>query len=208
MTGNYDLDHAYAIDGAEDARRLYDDWAGTYDDSFAKGWGYVAPRRIAEIFLSEGGAQAQPVLDIGAGTGLLAESLPEIGIDGIDISAEMLARAGEKGLYRRRIEADLTAALDIPDASYGGFVSSGTFTHGHVGAGCLPELFRIARPGALFCCGTRPAVYDAMGFGSALALAVARGQITPVGFHEIDIYEGATHDHASDTGLVMVFRRT
>ncbi|MFW5654256.1 MAG: class I SAM-dependent DNA methyltransferase, partial [Roseicyclus sp.] len=201
MTGDYDLDDAYTIDGAAEARRLYDDWAGTYDDSFTRAWGYVAPARIAEIFLAEGGAAAEPVLDIGAGTGLLAEALPGLEIDGIDISAEMLARAGAKGLYRARIEADLTARLDLPDAAYGGFVSCGTFTHGHVGAECLPELLRIARPGALFCCGTRPAVYDAMGFGSALALAQARGEIAPVTFREIAIYEGASHDHAADTGL-------
>lgn len=208
MNGDYDLDDAYTIDGAAEARRLYDDWAGTYDDSFARAWGYVAPARIAEIFLTEGGAAAEPVLDIGAGTGLLAEALPGLQIDGIDISAEMLARAGAKGLYHARIEADLTAPLDLPDAAYGGFVSCGTFTNGHVGAECLSELLRTARPGALFCCGTRPAVYDAMGFGSALALAQARGQITPVRFHEIGIYEDAEHDHAADTGLVMVFRKT
>ena len=203
-----DLDKAYAIDGAEDARRLYDDWAGTYDTGFAEAFGYVAPRRIAALFLAAGGAGAEPVLDIGAGTGLLAEALPGLTLDAIDISAQMLARAGEKGLYRRRIQADLTAPLALADGSYGGFVSSGTFTHGHVGAVCLPELFRIARPGALFCCGTRPAVYDAMGFGSALALAVARGTIAPVTFHEIGLYDGAEHDHAADTGLVMVFRKT
>ena len=207
MTSDTELDRAYGIDGADGARRLYADWADTYDDSFARAWGYAAPRRIAEAFLAAGGAAAQPVLDIGAGTGLVAEALPGLVIDGIDISPEMLARAGAKGLYRARIVADLTAPLDIPDATYAGFVSSGTFTHGHVDAGCLPELLRIARPGALFCCGTRPAVFDAMGFGSALALAVARGQIAPAGFREIDIYEGASHDHAGDTGLIMLFRR-
>lgn len=209
MSADYDLDNAYTIDGAADARRLYNDWAGSYDDSFARGWGYVAPRRIAEIFLAEAsGTDVQPILDIGAGTGLVAEALTGHDIDGIDISPEMLARAGEKGLYRTLIEADLTAPLAIEDGAYGGFVSSGTFTHGHVGAECLPELFRIARPGAVFCCGTRPRVFDEMCFGSALALAVARGDITPVRFHEIAIYEGASHDHATDTGLVMVFRKT
>lgn len=208
MTTDYDLDSAYSIETPTDARRVYDDWATTYDDSFARAWGYVAPRMIAEIFLAEGGPAGGPVLDIGAGTGLMAESLPGLAIDGIDISPEMLARAAAKGLYRTRIEADLTGALPLADASYGGFVSCGTFTHGHVGAECLPELLRLAAPRALFCCGTRPTVYDAMGFGSALALAAARGEITPPHFHEIDIYEGADHDHAADTGLVMVFRKS
>jgi hypothetical protein len=118
----------------------------------------------------------------------------------------MLAQAEAKGLYRNRIVADLTCRLPIADGTYHGFVSAGTFTHGHVGAECLPELLRISAPGALFCCGTRPAVYDGMGFGSALALASARGQITPPRFHEIGIYDGATHDHSNDTALVMVFR--
>jgi hypothetical protein len=45
-----------------------------------------------------------------------------------------------------------------------------------------------------------------MGFGSALALAAARGQITPPHFHEISIYN-AEHDHAADVALVMVFRK-
>jgi SAM-dependent methyltransferase len=208
MSADYDLDDAYSISGPADARRVYDDWAATYDESFARGWGYAAPRRIAALFLAEGGAEATPVLDIGAGTGLMAEALPGLSIDGIDISPEMLAQAEAKGLYRNRIEADLTGTLPLADAAYGGFVSCGTFTHGHVGAECLPELLRAAAPGALFCCGTRPAVYDGMGFGSALALAAARGRITPPRFHEIDIYEDATHDHAADTGLVMVFRRS
>lgn len=208
MSADYDLDDAYTIATPQDARRVYDDWAATYDDSFARAWGYVAPRKIAEIFLAEGGSSVAPILDIGAGTGLMAEALPGLEIDGIDISPEMLARAAGKGLYRNRIEADLIGPLPLADATYGGFVSCGTFTHGHVGAVCLPELLRIAGPGALFCCGTRPAVYDAMGFGSTLALAAARGQITAPRFFEIDIYEDASHDHAADTGLVMVFRRS
>lgn len=206
MSSDYDLDHAYTIDGPEDARRLYGNWAASYDDSFGAGWGYVAPREIANIFLSEM-RENQPVLDIGAGTGLVAEHLRDVTVDGIDIAPEMLARAEAKGLYRRRILGDLTQPLHIPDGVYGGVVSCGTFTHGHVGPVCLPELLRITRPGALFACGTIPAVLDGMGFGSALAALVAAEKITPVAFREIAIYEGADHPHRDDRGLVMVFRK-
>ena len=206
MSSDYDLDHAYTIDGPEDARRLYGNWAASYDDSFGAGWGYVAPREIANIFLSEM-RENQPALDIGAGTGLVAEHLRDVTVDGIDIAPEMLARAEAKGLYRRRILGDLTQPLHIPDGVYGGVVSCGTFTHGHVGPVCLPELLRITRPGALFACGTIPAVLDGMGFGSALAALVAAAKITPVAFREIAIYEGADHPHRDDRGLVMVFRK-
>ena len=119
----------------------------------------------------------------------------------------MQARAEAKGLYRRRILGDLTQPLHVPDGVYGGVVSCGTFTHGHVGPVCLPELLRITRPGALFACGTIPAVLDGMGFGSALAALVAAAKITPVAFREIAIYEGADHPHRDDRGLVMVFRK-
>ncbi len=203
----YDLDSAYRIDSPEAARKRYGAWADTYDTGFARDWGYVAPREIARLFAERAGPEAAPVLDVGAGTGLVAEHLPGRAIDGVDIAPEMLARAAAKGLYDRRIEADLTTALPIADASYGGFISCGTFTHGHVGPEAFPELLRVARPGALFVLGTIPPVFDGAGIGSALAGLVAGGRIGPLDFAEIAIYEGADHPHKDDRGLVMMFRK-
>lgn len=201
------LDEAYSIETPDDAVRLYDDWALTYDRSFAQSWGYVAPREVAALFRAVATEKDEPVLDIGAGTGLLASQLEGYVVDGIDISKEMLAVAGSKGLYRERLQADLTQPLDLECDSYAGFVSCGTFTHGHVGPVCLPELLRIAKPDALFCLGTIPAVFDQAGFGSAFALMVADEQITPVTFKAIPIYEGVDHPHAGDRGLVAIFRK-
>ena len=48
---------------------------------------------------------------------------------------------------------------------------------------------------------------DGAGFGSALARLVAAGRITPVGFRDITIHEGAAQPHKDDRGPVMVFRR-
>jgi predicted TPR repeat methyltransferase len=208
MTG---LDDAYALRTPEDSVRLYRGWAVDYDETFARAHGYVAPREIAQAFLAEAGAQAGPgggpVLDIGAGTGLVAEELRGLTLDAIDISGEMLDVAGAKGLYRRLIRADLTRPLDIADGEYAGFVSAGTFTHGHVGPACLPELMRIARPGGVFALSINAQVFDAAGFGSAFAELVADAAITPIRFRRAPIYEGATHEHAGDTMLVAVFRR-
>ena len=203
---DHNLERAYSIDGASDAKALYDDWASSYDSSFSDRHGYIAPREIARVFRSLD-QNNSPILDIGAGTGLLAEHLPGTDIDGIDISQAMLDQSAAKGLYRNRICADLTANLPMGDATYGGFVSSGTFTHGHVGPEVFPELLRIARPGALFVCGVIPPVYDGSGFGSRLAMMVAHKIISQVDFHDIPIYENADHDHAQDRGLVMVFRK-
>lgn len=203
---DYDLDNAYEIHGPEEARALYGEWAATYDDSFGAGWGYIAPREIAMIYRAEGGDDT-PVLDIGAGTGLVAEHLGGLETDALDITPEMLEVARGKGVYRRLVTADLTRSLDLPDGAYGGVISCGTFTHGHVGPDCLPELLRVTRQGALFVCGTIAPVLDGLGFGSALAGLVAAGRIAPVRFHDIAIYEGADHPHLRDRGLVMAFRK-
>ena len=207
MTGDeHSLDGAYALETPEDSVKLYKGWAETYDTDFAQTHGYVVPQRVAQIFRQEGGQG--PVLDIGAGTGLVAEALGDIETDGIDISQEMLDVAGGKGLYRNRIRADLTRPLDIGDDSYAGFTSAGTFTHGHVGPVCLPELMRIAQSGALFVLTINAQVFDEAGFGSAFATLVANGAITPIRFHHVRYYEGAEHEHSDDMGLVAVFRRS
>jgi SAM-dependent methyltransferase len=206
MLDTYDLDDAYEINGPEEARRLYATWATTYDESFGRGWGYVAPREIAAI-LREELAEDEPILDAGAGTGLVAEHLRGLTVDAFDITPEMLLVAEDKGLYRNLILGDLTQPLQLAECSYGAVVSCGTFTHGHVGPECLPELLRVTRPGALFVCGTIPSVLDGSGFGSALARLVAMRAISPVRFRDIAIYEGADHPHKDDRGLVMVFRR-
>ena len=208
----HSLDGAYGLRTPEDSVRYYRDWASAYDREFAEAHGYAAPARIAAAFVAERQQGDAPILDIGAGTGLLADRLAvefgaEVAIDGIDISAEMLAVARDKGFYRRLIEADLTRPLDIPDESYGALLSSGTFTHGHVGPGVLPELLRIARPGALCVFGIKREAYDDERFGSTFATLVAEGRVTPLRFEAIRIYERADHEHGQDIGLTAIFRK-
>lgn len=200
-----DLETAYDLKTPDDARKLYADWAETYDSGFSEEMGYDSPRQVARIYCEEGGDA--PCLDVGAGTGLVAAHLEGLTVDGLDISPEMLAVAGRKGLYRKLIEADLNASLPMSDATYGGVISAGTFTHGHVGPDCLPELLRVVRPGGLFACTVVPEVFDGRGFGSALASLQAAGRITPLRFAEVRIYDGADHAHAEDRALVMIFRK-
>ncbi len=161
------LEDAYALKGTEDARALYDAWADSYDSGFAKAHDYNTPDVIAEIYADHATDPAAPVLDIGAGTGLVAQSLARRGIgtvDALDISERMLAVAREKGLYRNMIIADLNQPLPLKDALYDGFTSTGTFTHGHVGPDALDELIRIGRPGALYVLGIKAAIFESAGF--------------------------------------------
>lgn len=201
-----DLESAYALQTPQDNQQLYADWAQTYDESFAKDMDYQMPRLVALIFAEVAG-DADPVLDVGAGTGLLAAAIPvrdRMRIDALDISPEMLAVAQGKGIYRRCIVGDLTGRLDIPDAAYGAVVSSGTFTHGHVGPDALDELLRVARPGAVFVLSVNAEHFEARGF--AAKFDTLGKAIEGLHFRDVNIY-GAAADaaHRDDTARIAVF---
>ncbi len=163
-----DLQTAYALETPQDSINLYRNWAKTYDDDFAKANDYQNPRQVADLFAKHNIGNI-PVLDVGAGTGLVGERLAHHGIspvDALDISPEMLTVAMGKGCYRASVCADLTKGIEIADGAYGGVTCVGTFTHGHVGPEVLDELLRIARSGALFVLGINGEFYQSAGFAT------------------------------------------
>ena len=209
MTGkDHDLDGAYALKTPEDSVQYYRDWARDYDRDFAGAMAYRSPAEVARVFAALGGTG--PVLDVGAGTGLVGQALAEAGIgpvDGLDISAEMLARAAEKQVYRSTITADLTQVLPLPDSAYSGIISAGTFTTGHVGPEAFGELLRVTRPGAVFAVTVHSAFYKAAGF--AACFATLGDRITEFRTEPFDIYgAGADGDHSTDKGWIVSFLRT
>lgn len=199
-----DLNTAYAVQSPDDNRRLYAGWAKTYDQDFASRMTFRMPGLVAKAFRGTG-----PVLDVGAGTGLVGEALAARGvgpIDGIDISPEMLAVARSKGVYRDLIEADLTEPLSLPFTTYRGVVSSGTFTHGHVGPDAIEALLGVAAPGAEFVLTIFSGVYQSKGFDAKLASLA--GRITPPEIDRERVYEAAPDpDHRDDISLIVRFRR-
>jgi len=208
MTQNTpDLESAYAIETPDDNRRVYSAWAETYDKTFAQDMDYRMPAVIAELYRQSGGPGN--ILDIGAGTGLVAKFLAEAGIgplDGTDISPEMLVVAGKKRLYRRLFEGDVTQRLDVEDGAYDGIVSSGTFTLGHVGPEAIDELLRVAAPGAQFALSINAKHYEKAGFRAKLDSI--QGKISNLALLEVAIYgEKATGEHARDTAFVALFRK-
>lgn len=209
------VDDAYAISTPADNVRLYGEWADTYDLEFVESIGYVLHLRVAGLLLKQRSLINGAVLDVGCGTGIVGVSLREGGIeviDGIDISPQMLAVAGKKEtndgipVYRNLIAADLTKKLDIPDSQYAGLISAGTFTHGHLGADSLDELWRVAKPGAHCAISVRSTHFEAMSFDEKLSIDVANGKITKPALVEVNIYSAETDnlEHASDTVLVVV----
>jgi len=202
------LTDAYALSGPQDIARLYAGWADSYDTGFAAGMDYRLPAEVASALL-RAGPVAGAVLDAGAGTGLLAAALRGLGfagaLDGIDLSDAMLERARAKGLYRALHRADLTQPLPRL-GPYGGIVSSGTFTHGHVGPQALPGLLALAAPGALVALSVNAGVWEALRFPAALAALPIRD----LDLTEVAIYGQAAAladpAHAADRALIVTFR--
>ena len=198
------LGSAYALEGTEQVRALYRDWAASYDTDFIWRMAYVLPKIVAEVFQRHGGAG--PILDVGCGSGAVGMELAGRRIDGLDLSPEMLAVAVEKGVYTRLIEGDLLGRLPLEEGAYRGVVSAGTFTHGHVGPEALDALIRVSAPEALFCLSVNAEHFAAQGFEAKLSDLKGRGEITAPLLEDHPIYEG-DHERAGDRSTVVVFRR-
>ncbi len=146
------IDKAYAIEDADDVKRLYGEWAESYDAELI-GHGYVTPRRCVDALAAHDPARTGPVADIGCGTGLAGRALQEAGyqdIDGYDLSSEMLAKAEMTGAYRALYEQDVLSP-EAPDGiTYAHVVAAGLFSPGHAPPEGLDAALALIKPGGLF----------------------------------------------------------
>lgn len=206
MDDQSDIDGAYALRTPEDNRRYYADWAARYDAEFASRMAYRTPQLVARAFVAAGGAG--PVLDVGAGTGLVGVALAAEGVvpvDGIDLSPEMLAQARDKGCYRHLLQADLTLPLPPLHGPYAGLTSAGTFTLGHLGPEVLGPLLEVLLPGAVMAITVHEGVWETMGFPAAFsALPLAGLHTERVAIYGAGAAEAA---HAGDHALIVTARR-
>jgi predicted TPR repeat methyltransferase len=94
---------------------LFDQYAADFDAALVERLAYRVPELLALALAHSTPAGFAHAVDLGCGTGLMAERIAGRAsfIEGVDISAEMLKRAGAKGLYGKLTHADLTA-FDVP----------------------------------------------------------------------------------------------
>ena len=216
MTKNYGLentpeqllDRAYALrgDDPDQTLQLYADWAETYDQIMLDGLSYSSPRRIAALAAVTEARRNTRVLDVGCGTGLLAHSLRAQGfnrVDGLDYSAPMLAVALREGRIDKAFLRDLNESLEMGAECYDMLASTGTFTHGHVGAGCLSGLIKLLVPGGWLICTVHRDVWDEGGFGKALE-ALTEARVAAVRSREADcLFE----DEGEPSGWYLVVEK-
>jgi predicted TPR repeat methyltransferase len=129
------LNKVYNARDAASTRTLYDDWASTYEAEVGAN-GYVTPGRCAEALAQFMTDKSQPILDFGCGTGLSGLALKLAGfdvLDGQDLSADMLEKAKDKGIYRslKLVEAD-----GSPPCAPGTYAAIAAI--GVIGAGAAP----------------------------------------------------------------------
>ncbi len=177
------LARAHGLKNEEETRQLYTDWAQTYDETMIAGLGYVSPAKGAQLLAANLPGKNSTILDVGTGTGLVGSELKRLGfesIHGIDYSAPMLKVAEETGAYLRLWEADLNKPLELADYTYDALICIGTFTHGHVGAQCLGELFRILKPGGIFVTAIHKNYWESAGFAKKIDGLVSREVIKTI----------------------------
>ncbi|MDE2445857.1 MAG: class I SAM-dependent methyltransferase [Alphaproteobacteria bacterium] len=145
------LGAVYGSTSTDDVAKLYDGWAETYDAEMAVA-GYRHPTICLALLARHLHRGAAPLLDAGAGTGLIGEWLKIMGypqIEALDISSGMLKVAVQKNCYSAFHQLALGGALPFADGHYAGIISAGVFTSGHVGAEGLDELVRICKVGGV-----------------------------------------------------------
>ncbi len=205
------LSAAFQLTSPQDARNLYAAWAASYDIGFARQETYQLPEQTARAFVASGGRG--PILDIGAGTGLLGQQLSALGagpVDAADLSPEMLAQALRKDVYRDLFEVDINTGVPAARNSYRGVVSSGMFTHGHVGPEALAALLRVASPGAHFALAINGAFFERSRFGDALQRLHDGQWITGLALPRVAIYATANAtaaQHRKDTAVIALFQK-
>jgi ubiquinone/menaquinone biosynthesis C-methylase UbiE len=206
MRNKPSLQNAYDLKSPDDNIKLYSVWAETYDISFIDDMQYKLHFAVAEEFVLNGGKGL--ILDVGAGTGAVAEALlqkAKFCIEATDISKEMLKVADSKNIYKRSFFSDLTKEIPVTNSSYDGVVSSGTFTHGHVGPSSISELVRITKPGGLITISINEKHWISLNFESEVEKL---NQYTRnYTLKKISIYgEQSKHDHKDDKAVILTIK--
>ena len=197
------VSEAYRLEDEAGMIEFYRKWAADYDHQMLDELGYTSPTTIARLLSEQLPDIAAAVFDIGCGTGLTSVFLAEKGyrnLDGIDISPDMVQVAGQRGIYRELLVGDVNQALERDSASYDGVISSGTFTHGHVGPEPLDEILRILKPGGILACTIHEDLWQSLGFDKKLeSLAGAMSCIS--------LEKGSYYEGGADEGWFCVYRK-
>lgn len=126
---------------AEYVRELFDAFADSFDSVLA-GLSYQAPDLVASAVKKQSFSTVPSILDLGCGTGLCAAALQKEqavfhSLTGVDLSAAMLEKANQRGIYTELVQSDILSFLPSVKKRFDLIVSADVFTY----LGDLSELF-------------------------------------------------------------------
>jgi cation diffusion facilitator CzcD-associated flavoprotein CzcO/SAM-dependent methyltransferase len=138
----------------EQVQGAYDTWADAYEHDSLEKLGFASPKACVDTFLSFCPPHGKDVLDVGAGTGVLANMICARGhkaakFDAMDLSPGMLKHLVKKGIYNK-VEAHDMSKYPWPFASnkYDGLMCNGVLIYVD-DPECLDEFVRVTKPGGV-----------------------------------------------------------
>lgn len=195
------LEAVYGAASAEEIARTYDAWAEGYEADMRR-FGYRHPAIGLALLARHVPRGAGPVLDAGAGTGLVGEWLGIVGFpvaDALDLSEGMLAVARRKCCYRALHVGALGRPLPFADGAYAAAISTGVFTTGHVGPEGLDELARVVRPSGVIVATVKETIWP--GFRDRIAALGLRLRDETPPYHSMPGSEDQTPTRAVVVGV-------
>ncbi len=109
---------------------LFDQYAQRFENSLVEKLGYRGPKILTDLLRQNGFEWADRTLDLGCGTGLVADEIREYceHLTGYDISANMLSEAASKGLYDLLEKRDI-GTLEVGEDRYDLIIAADVFIY-------------------------------------------------------------------------------
>jgi predicted TPR repeat methyltransferase len=132
---------------------LFDEYAPRFEAELVGDLGYDVPavlaRMIAEALT---GRLADRAVDLGCGTGLMGAQIRRFceRLEGVDLSARMLAAARHKGIYDRLVQAELVDFLRADSGGIGLMTAADVLNYCGPLSPVLVAAFAVLSPGGLF----------------------------------------------------------
>ncbi|MGL4232263.1 MAG: methyltransferase domain-containing protein [Casimicrobium sp.] len=140
--------------GPEITASIFDSYADKFDRHLVKDLGYGAPLLIADHVHKRFGTQSFNFLDLGCGTGLVAEALKPLNANGVgvDISKKMLLKAEKKQIYSHLLYGDIPAVLkNLNEESFDLVIAADVFSYLGDLNDIIKRIFAILRGDGMLC---------------------------------------------------------
>ena len=133
-------------------RQLFDDYAVRFEQHLVDELGYQTPQRLAAQIAAHHSGALEKVGDLGCGTGLMGALLrPQSStLIGVDLSAEMVNQARQKGLYDALHVGEIEAVLPALGGGFSLLVAADVLIYVGDLSGLFAAVAEALAPGGLF----------------------------------------------------------